>query len=506
MSARSRLAGATLQLVVLLGSGCASGDGDNAAPTDETSADPTSASEIVATWSDRVPIKRQDYESWRIWRDLPDEPSSLTEFAGLTVLAHAARARADSTRGPTPAQIERRVRLLVLGEALIEHLGAQAQVSEAEIDAALREKPDAFSQPKKYMLSSLFLTLPESPTDAQAVRARLQALRERIQAGEDFGTIAARESESQSRFRNGRIGRVSLDQLPSDVAVAIEPLAPGELSAVVESGGGLAIYLCERIDEAVVHPPEVVREKVRSALARHKGRQAIRTLDAELLAADGLHEDSPDAERRLAELRAERAESLGLGESDEVRNGLRWRTLQQLAIHERDRRVAQLRSEPDSAMLRQSFEAHQTKGKGMERFRVAGIAFGVPSGVALEQARKVLRQLEQGELSFEQAARSHSIDESAAAGGDLGWFDIRRLAARDWSLMRAIRSIDEGDLTGIITSGNDLWIYRLVERQEGSEVRFEDVVQDLRSAFRQSETRRLQRAVHEQVARDLVLH
>ena len=196
---------------------------------------------------------------------------------------------------------------------------------------------------------------------------------------------------------------------------------------------------------------------------------------------------------------------MGLDQDLALQVDMRWRAMQQLARREMDRRVELLRKEPDLQAMREQFAALQSRGEGMVRYHVAGIAFGPAKPATVQAARQVLQQIESGELSFADAARTHSIDASAPQDGDLGWFNVRTLAARDWIMMRAMRQVREGELSGVLNSDKGIWIYRLLQKQAGKDVSFEDVRPELEERARQQQTRGLEKAVRMEIVRDLVL-
>jgi parvulin-like peptidyl-prolyl isomerase len=175
--------------------------------------------------------------------------------------------------------------------------------------------------------------------------------------------------------------------------------------------------------------------------------------------------------------------------------------MHELARREMELRAEALRGEDHDAALREAFARMQSRGEGMVRFHVGGIAFGPPDAESLRSAQALLKQISSGETDFETAAREHSIDPSAASDGDLGWFNVRTLAARDWMMMRAVRQIEPGELSGLIHSADGLWIYRLHARQSGEQVRFEDVRDELEARLEQRQTQTLQRQVRAAIVR-----
>lgn len=74
--------------------------------------------------------------------------------------------------------------------------------------------------------------------------AQAQAVRQRLVAGEDFGALArALSGDVESAPRGGRLdGRFRPDQWPEAVVEVVARLAPGELSPVLETERGFALF------------------------------------------------------------------------------------------------------------------------------------------------------------------------------------------------------------------------------------------------------------------------
>lgn len=118
-----------------------------------------------------------------------------------------------------------------------------------EIDAAVRERADAigawytqhrsrFVRPERAVLSRIFVAF---GPDRAASRAKVDGLRARVVAGEDFAAVATADSEGPNARRGGRLGALSKKQLPAGFDV---PERDG-LTPVLEEREGWAFYRTE---------------------------------------------------------------------------------------------------------------------------------------------------------------------------------------------------------------------------------------------------------------------
>lgn len=89
--------------------------------------------------------------------------------------------------------------------------------------------------------------------EKKAVRAKLEAIRERVIKGEDFGTLAYLYSEDPgSAKQNGELGLVARGALVPEFASVAFSIKPGEVSEIVESDFGYhIIQLIEKRGEQV---------------------------------------------------------------------------------------------------------------------------------------------------------------------------------------------------------------------------------------------------------------
>jgi hypothetical protein len=144
----------------------------------------------------------------------------------------------------------------------------------------------------------------ETPGESEAARQRLLEWRSRITDRASFEAVAAGESDSQSRRRDGYLGWTPRGYLPEPVEAALYALPEGSVSPPLEVRGGWHLFWVETIE--VDRPPQVdrMRQRLEDEARREASERALRDALA-------------DARRRF------RVE-LGSGEWPEIRVGA-WR-------------------------------------------------------------------------------------------------------------------------------------------------------------------------------------
>ena len=122
----------------------------------------------------------------------------------------------------------------------------------------------------------------DSDTDEATARRRLEQLRQRIQAGEDFAELARAHSEDPgTAVKGGDLGWVSPGQMVARFQAAAETLAPREMSPPVRSEFGW--HLIQSLEERHEDQTESYRrqraaEQIRARKADEKLRNWLRRM------------------------------------------------------------------------------------------------------------------------------------------------------------------------------------------------------------------------------------
>lgn len=502
--------------------------------------------EPVAIWEGGH-LERDAFEAWITWQNLEPSRESVRNLALIESLAESARRRglAESHRVLLAAEARRQAMLL---PALGEHLDAQVTITGAELDELQTTYPEAFHQPRKLLLRGIYKRLTGDDDERTGIRHRMRALRAQVIDGADLEKLAARESESQSRFRDGSIGFVDPTALPDAVREGVEDLEAGEISPLIEHAGGLAFYRCERIRPEVIPDADEVRRKFRQNLFRERSARLNKALRRELATRiqvtpdedpvltvgdytlpagaldDLIHRQYPDHDpgnlshrhkRRLLETWGQRvaladhAESLGIVDDALLAIAGRWHHIHALASAELRHRVDTRLRPPSEAALRERYEQRRARLRNPSRYRIAAIQFADADGLehqpALERSREVLDRIRSGELAFAEAARQYSIHPSADEGGVLGWLTQRRLGSLDVHMLKPVRRLSPGEDTGLLRLGSGLWLIRLLDREPPSAMTFEQAREQLAQMLRQESIERLEAEVRERELADMNL-
>lgn len=115
-------------------------------------------------------------------------------------------------------------------------------VTDGEIDQHLETLAQQGME-DEYQLAHILVRTPEqaSPEQVEEKRRRAEQALAQLNAGADFGQVAASFSDAQDALEGGRLGWRSGGQVPTLFANAIRPLQVGQLSGVLRSPNGFHI-------------------------------------------------------------------------------------------------------------------------------------------------------------------------------------------------------------------------------------------------------------------------
>jgi len=117
---------------------------------------------------------------------------------------------------------------------------SRINVSPKEMDACLYRRENTATENVDYNISHILISLPSAATRQQLdqARARVDEITARLNAGESFDQLAVAYSDGQTALEGGSLGWRKGAQLPTLFADVVVDMAPGEISAPIQSGSG----------------------------------------------------------------------------------------------------------------------------------------------------------------------------------------------------------------------------------------------------------------------------
>jgi peptidyl-prolyl cis-trans isomerase C len=162
-------------------------------------------------------------------------------------------------------------------------------VSDEEKHKFYEENASQMKRPPQFRVAHILIGIDEKATEEQKAEAKKKAtaIHGMLEAGQDFGDLAKRNSDDPgSKENGGELPWMSPGQTVPEFEKAALALKPGELSPVVETQFGYHIIRMNETREAGVVPYEEVQDRIDEFLKR-KGLQQKIQGEIESLRAQG---------------------------------------------------------------------------------------------------------------------------------------------------------------------------------------------------------------------------
>jgi len=145
-----------------------------------------------------------------------------------------------------------RQRLLVQ-EVLGQRIARSIQVTDADIQAYINNRPELRAQTqKKFRASHLVVPIEDglSKTAIKKLKRVASDVQLRLASGESFAAVAADTPEVSVSGNNGDLGWKKQDELPELFVTALNVLEPGQTSGVIESSNGFHVLRLDDVARA----------------------------------------------------------------------------------------------------------------------------------------------------------------------------------------------------------------------------------------------------------------
>jgi hypothetical protein len=229
------------------------------------------ADEVLRYWDANVRLNKGELD--RVMFALRGEFGSEKNFSGAL--------RANRIWG---WQLREMVTDVFRGEEWIEEkIASHTSGSRAETQRYFDQHPAEFALPLRLRPRHIFLAAPEGSEIIETKRAAMQEIMTRLQAGEDFASLAAAVSEDEAtKSRGGDLGFLSSDRVPAEFWSAIENLPVNGQPTLVQSHLGFhAVQILEARPGRMMTLEEA-RPEIEQLLAAEKRRVAVRQVREEL--------------------------------------------------------------------------------------------------------------------------------------------------------------------------------------------------------------------------------
>ena len=149
-------------------------------------------------------------------------------------------------------------RQIIIQRVREREVDSKVTVSDAEVDNYLATIASQAGGEDEYLLSHIYITVPEQASAQAIVTAhdRAAAALAELKAGKDFGQVAAAYSSAPDAASGGDLGWRTRARLPSVFADVVRGMKKGEVSDILRSAGGF--HIVKLVDERSRNQPTIV--------------------------------------------------------------------------------------------------------------------------------------------------------------------------------------------------------------------------------------------------------
>jgi parvulin-like peptidyl-prolyl isomerase len=148
-------------------------------------------------------------------------------------------------------------------------------LTQAELRQYYQAHPDEFLKPATVTLREIFVAVPTDDAGGEPTvnvgrdrdaRARIDAARARVAAGEDMPVVVEEVSEGGSKANGGLIGPVNLSDVNPTLEAAVAELETGQMTEPIRMANGYHVFRMEARTDPEQAPFETVRDDIQQRI------------------------------------------------------------------------------------------------------------------------------------------------------------------------------------------------------------------------------------------------
>ena len=152
----------------------------------------------------------------------------------------------------------------------------EAVISESDIAQYYQDHLNDFHYPARYSVRRIFIQVGSDPVERKAAIEKLEALRGKLIAGEDFAEAAKSCSNGPEAAEGGTLGWVLPGDMVEPLDSALASLSVGEISAVLETEYGLHLLKLEQSESEGSLSLQEARNEIEPLLRKQRGEERYR--------------------------------------------------------------------------------------------------------------------------------------------------------------------------------------------------------------------------------------
>lgn len=168
-------------------------------------------------------------------------------------------------------------------EVIRQEVGQRVDIGPDDVKAYYNAHKADFDRPESVVVSEIALnTDDKTGADLDAIKKRLEDIRQRAENGEDFAGLAKRYSEDQTGPDGGSLGTYTHGQLAKPIEDAVFALPKGGITDVIQTKSNFSIFHVDGHYQAGEQPLDAVTDEIQNKLFQQRMDPELRKYLAQL--------------------------------------------------------------------------------------------------------------------------------------------------------------------------------------------------------------------------------
>ncbi len=152
-------------------------------------------------------------------------------------------------------------------------VGSSIVIDDSEIVNYYKQHPEQYTEPVEYTLQAVYVS--SEGKIEEEIQGKKDEIQGKLDAGEDFSTVASGYSEGPEKDSNGDLGTFKRGELAKNLEQAIEGLKAGKLTPWIETPNGWYILKLKDRKESHLKAFDECREEIEQKLFGERNQQKL---------------------------------------------------------------------------------------------------------------------------------------------------------------------------------------------------------------------------------------
>ncbi|HEV2489869.1 MAG TPA: peptidylprolyl isomerase [Candidatus Acidoferrales bacterium] len=166
---------------------------------------------------------------------------------------------------------------LLTQRVIQQDVGSTVKISNEDVQSYYNAHKTEFVKPEEVDISEIFFsTQGKTPDEVAAIQQKADVVLKRLNAGEDFGGLARRNSEGPTASDGGELGLHKRGELAPELENAVFSLHKGDSTGIIHTASGLDILHVNEHYDAGLQPLDKVEMDIENHLYQQRVQPAMR--------------------------------------------------------------------------------------------------------------------------------------------------------------------------------------------------------------------------------------